>query len=46
MERPIYRDAQCIRRPKRNKLSVEDEALKDRLAEAGLSWDEPLSAGN
>ena len=46
MDHAIYRDAQGFRRPRRNKLSPEDEALRDELAKAGVNWDEPLSASN
>ena len=42
--RSIYRDAQGIRRPKKQALGLADEQLKDRLAVAGVNWDEPLSA--
>jgi DNA-directed RNA polymerase specialized sigma24 family protein len=44
VNRSIYRDAQGVRRPKQQKLGLADEQLKDRLAVAGVSWDEPLSA--
>jgi DNA-directed RNA polymerase specialized sigma24 family protein len=40
----IYRDAQGVRRPKKQALGLADEQLKDRLALAGVNWDEPLSA--
>jgi hypothetical protein len=43
VERTIYRDAQGIRRPRRQQLPPEDEQLKDKLAGAGLNWDAPLS---
>ncbi len=46
VERAIYRDAQGFRRPRHNKLSSEDEALRQQLAQAGVSWDEPLSAAS
>lgn len=46
VERTIYRDAQGIRRPRRQELSPEDEQLKNKLASAGVSWDDPLSAAD
>lgn len=42
--RTIYRDEQGIRHPRRQKLSPEDEQLKDQLAAGGVDWDAPLSA--
>lgn len=44
LERTIYRDAQGIRRPRRQQLSPQDEQLKGTLANAGVNWDAPLSA--
>lgn len=44
VNRAIYRDAQGIRRPKRQELDAADAQLKERLAKAGVNWDEPLSA--
>lgn len=44
VNRTIYRDAQGIRRPKQQELAAADAQLKDRLAKAGVNWDEPLSA--
>jgi len=44
LERTIYRDAQVIRRPRRQQLSPEDDQLKNKLADAGINWDAPLSA--
>ena len=44
LERTIYRDAQGIRHPRLQKLSPEDEQLKNKLASAGVNWDAPLSA--
>lgn len=44
VNRSIYRDAQGIRRPKPQALGLADEPLKDRLAVAGVNWEEPLSA--
>ena len=44
LERTIYRDSQGRRRIKAIKLSREEEELKTRLAQAGVSWDAPLSA--
>jgi DNA-directed RNA polymerase specialized sigma24 family protein len=44
VERTIYRDAQGVRRLRRENLSPEDEQLKNNLASAGVNWDAPLSA--
>ena len=44
VNRSIYRDAQGVRHPKKQALGLADEQLKDRLALAGVNWDEPLSA--
>ena len=44
LERTIYRDAQGVRHPRLQKLSLEDEQLKNKLASAGVNWDAPLSA--
>ncbi len=46
MERAIYRDPQRKRRLKRTELNAGDEWIKDKLTEAGVNWDEPLSAEN
>ena len=42
--RSIYRDVQGKRQPKHVKLNGTEEQLKNTLTEAGLDWDEPLSA--
>jgi hypothetical protein len=44
MERSIYRDAQRIRRPKRVTLTGQNEQIKTALDQAGVDWNEPLSA--
>ncbi|MBT9331582.1 RNA polymerase sigma factor [Paracidobacterium acidisoli] len=44
IERAIYRDSAGRRRPKRQPLSPEDGQIRDRLALAGVNWDQPLSA--
>jgi hypothetical protein len=44
VHRSIYRDTQGLRRPKKQQLSSADAQLKDQLAVAGISWDDPLSA--
>ncbi len=44
--RSIYRDTQGKRQPKRVKLKGTEEQLKSELTEAGLDWDEPLSASS
>ena len=46
MERAIYRDPERKRRLKQQQLSAGDQQTKDRLDQAGVSWDEPLSAAN
>jgi hypothetical protein len=42
--RSIYRDVQGKRQPKQVKLNNTEEQLRSTLTEAGLDWDEPLSA--
>jgi DNA-directed RNA polymerase specialized sigma24 family protein len=44
LERALYRDAQGIRVPRQQTLSTADARLKDRLAQAGIDWNAPLSA--
>jgi len=44
IDRSIYRDPQGKRKPKRIHLNDTEEQLKASLAEAGLDWNEPLSA--
>ncbi len=44
VERTLYRDVQGIRKPRQQKLSAEDAQLKNKLAEAGVDWNAPLSA--
>ena len=44
LERTLYRDAEGVRRPRRQQVSPQDEQLKSNLAAAGVSWDAPLSA--
>jgi hypothetical protein len=44
IDRSIYRDLQGKRKAKRIHLNGTEEQLKSRLTEAGLDWDEPLSA--
>jgi RNA polymerase sigma factor (sigma-70 family) len=46
LERSLYRDAQGVRVPHRLPLSAADAQLKDRLAQAGVDWDAPLSASS
>jgi hypothetical protein len=46
MERAIYRDPERKRRLKQQQLSAGEQQTKDRLDQAGVSWDEPLSAAN
>ncbi len=43
-ERVIHRDASGRRKPKRQPLDKQTEMLQARLARAGVSWNEPLSA--
>jgi hypothetical protein len=42
--RSIYRDTQGKRKPRQVKLDSTAEQLRSTLTEAGLDWDEPLSA--
>lgn len=44
IRRSIYRDPQGKRQPREVKLGLQDQQLKNRLATAGVDWDEPLSA--
>ncbi|MBT9333106.1 hypothetical protein [Paracidobacterium acidisoli] len=44
VERAIYRDAQGQRHLKKQTLPPDDQRLKVRLENAGVSWDAPLSA--
>jgi hypothetical protein len=46
MDRSIYRDTRGKRQPKRVKLAEKDERLKVALSEAGVDWDEPISASS
>jgi hypothetical protein len=45
-ERSIYRDPEGKRHVKRQPLDERKERLKERLAEAGIDWDTPLSAAS
>ena len=42
--RSIYRDTQGKRQPNRVRLNDTEEQLRNTLTQAGLDWDEPLSA--
>jgi len=44
IERTVYRDVQRRRRPKANELNDQEQQLKRTISEAGVRWDEPLSA--
>jgi hypothetical protein len=44
MERSIYRDLQGKRQLKQVKLAEREEHLRTTLLEAGVDWDEPISA--
>jgi DNA-directed RNA polymerase specialized sigma24 family protein len=46
LERAIYRDPERKRRLRQQQLSAGDQQTKDHLDQAGVSWDEPLSAAN
>jgi hypothetical protein len=46
VERSIYRDVQGKRRVRSVKLAAKEDQLRTELAEAGLDWDEPISASN
>jgi DNA-directed RNA polymerase specialized sigma24 family protein len=43
-ERTLYRDLQHRRRSKERPVNADDAKLKARLAEAGVDWNDPLSA--
>jgi hypothetical protein len=42
--RSIYRDLRGERKPMPVKLDAREEQLRNRLTQAGMDWDEPLSA--
>lgn len=44
VERAIYRDVEGKRQPRRVKLVEQEEQLRSALFEAGVDWDEPISA--
>jgi hypothetical protein len=44
IERAVYRDVACRRRPRRQKLESEAAQLETKLAIAGVGLDDPLSA--
>jgi hypothetical protein len=44
LRRTIYRDARGKRKPKGQNPAQDEDLLKQRLAEADISWDAPLSA--
>ena len=44
ISRSIYRDIQGKRKPRQVELDHTSEQLRNTLTEAGLDWDEPLSA--
>jgi hypothetical protein len=46
ISRAIYRDPQFKRVPKKRQLSPIEEQIKNSLAEAGMDWNEPLSASS
>ncbi len=46
IRRSIYRDPQGKRRLKQVKLAPHEEQLKNELTQAGLDWDEPISASD
>jgi hypothetical protein len=46
MEHSIYRDVQGKRLTRRTKLNAAEDRLKSKLAQAGLDWDEPISASS
>jgi len=46
VDRSIYRDLQGKRLPKAVKLAQKQEELKMELAQAGVDWEEPISASN
>ncbi len=44
LEQVIHRDAQGIRQPKAQKLSADEEQVRQQLSVAGVNWTKPLSA--
>jgi hypothetical protein len=46
INRSIYRDTQGKRQPRRVNLAEKDERLKVALSQAGVDWDEPISASS
>jgi RNA polymerase sigma factor (sigma-70 family) len=44
LHRNIYRDIQGKRRRKSEQMTAQDQALKGRLEQAGVNWNDPLSA--
>jgi hypothetical protein len=46
IERSIYRDSAGRRKPKQQPLGSDAQQIRDRLARAGINWDEPLSAAS
>jgi DNA-directed RNA polymerase specialized sigma24 family protein len=46
VDRAIYRDPQKKRQIRQQHSVADDKWLKDKLDQAGVTWDEPLSAAN
>jgi DNA-directed RNA polymerase specialized sigma24 family protein len=45
VNREIYRDAQGVRTLRHQELASDDALLRDKLADADVDWNQPLSAG-
>jgi RNA polymerase sigma factor (sigma-70 family) len=46
LERSIYRDSAGRRKPRQKPLGPDEQQVRDRLARAGINWDQPLSAAS
>jgi hypothetical protein len=44
IRRPVYWDLQGRRQPRQEALSPTEEQLRSKLRQAGVSWDQPISA--
>jgi hypothetical protein len=44
LQRAIYRDPSGRRRPRQVALAADEQQLRNKLAGAGVNWDDPLSA--
>jgi DNA-directed RNA polymerase specialized sigma24 family protein len=46
VQRDLYRDVRGIRQPKGHPMDADEQALRKKLSDAKLDWDNPLSAQN